>query len=216
MIVGVGGGVTHAGGGFDFSGAVDQLGSVQAPASVAAALRTGSEYWMVAWYMKLPTNGDWDSGGAFRPWFQSAAAAYSSQAEFCAIGASSTGQQISFRRGTGSGTVSEFALLTPASADKGAVVQLAAWRNAAGCGARLKSANGTVSASAAVGSPNAQDWSASTPKWGMPGTFWQVGNNCRKVRIYRGWCENLGVSGRNPTTVLDADYTRTIARAVFS
>lgn len=215
-IVGASAGITYSGGGFDFSGTSDLLGSVEAPASVSAALRAGSEYWLIAFYIRLPSNGDWDSGGAIRPWFQAAAATYLSQPEICVIGAASSGQAISFRRATGAGTVSEYAVLTPASGDKGALVQLAAWRNASGLGARLKSANGTVSGSAAAGSANSQDFSAATPKWGMPGTFWGTSNNCRKIRIFRGWMENLGTSGRNPTTVLDADYTRTIARGVFS
>ena len=37
-----------------------------------------------------------------------------------------------------------------------------------------------------------------------------------KWRYYRSFIENLTTSGRDPATVLDADYARTVARGVFS
>jgi hypothetical protein len=40
--------------------------------------------------------------------------------------------------------------------------------------------------------------------------------NARKFRIYRGFIEALQLSGRNPDTVLDADWDRTVSRNVFS
>lgn len=214
MSVSAGSGVTHSGNGFDFS-ATGVLGCVKAPSSVAAALRGGSEFWLIAFYMKLPTSGDWVSGGAFRPWFQCAETNYTAGPEICAIGAASANQWISFRRATGPATVTEYAVLTPASADKGAVVQLAAWRTASGMGARLRSPNGIVSATAAPGVENSQDFSGITPKWGTSGTLWQDTVTAKKVRMYRGWMEDLEASGRDPITVLDADYARTMGRNAF-
>ncbi|MER8715312.1 hypothetical protein NKJ09_29405 [Mesorhizobium sp. M0189] len=36
------------------------------------------------------------------------------------------------------------------------------------------------------------------------------------MKLYRGWVENLEVSGRDPQTVLDADWARIQARIAAS
>ena len=138
--------------------------------------------------------------------------------------AQQSGGSISVRRQTGAGAATTIDI-TPAGGDYGAFVQLAYWRTAAGQFVRLKSANGTVSGSAAAGSNNTENFSTLVPQIGPArglkgadtGTVMSAANqNAAKYRIYRGFVENLVTSGRDAVTVLDADYARTVARAVFS
>lgn len=210
-----GGAVTLAGGGFDFSGVTSFDDFIAGPAAAAANLYDGTQHWLVAFYIKLPSTGDWVASGSVQPWFQ--LGRYASQPDLVMIGPESAGQAVSVRRQTASGTAATIASIAPNASDHGTVVQLAAWRTASGCAARYKGAAATTKATAAVGSNNTQDWSARAPTWGIASTFWGgTPGTCRKVRIYRGWIENLATSGRDPETILDADWTRTVARAVYS
>lgn len=175
----------------------------------------GSQYFLYCMYVRLPLLADWNSLGTLEAMMQFAASSgsYQTVADLLLI-AQASGGVLSFRRQKAAGSTDNLTI-TPASADYGSFVQLAFWRNASGQAARLKSANGTISATTTVGTANTQDFSACTEKAGHVGTL--VGSaNSVKRRYYRSFIENLVTSGRDPTTVLDADYTRTIARGVFS
>ncbi|MCA9334185.1 hypothetical protein KC963_04005 [Candidatus Saccharibacteria bacterium] len=175
----------------------------------------GSQYFLYCMYVRLPTLANWNSSGVLEAMMQFAAdtASYQTVADLLLI-AEVTGGSLSFRRQKAAASTDNLTI-TPVSGDYGTVVQLAFWRNASGQTARLKSANGTISATAAVGTANTQDFSACTEKAGHAGTF--TGSaNAVKWRFYRSFIENLVTSGRDPATVLDADYARTVARGVFS
>lgn len=176
---------------------------------------SGSQYFLYCLYLRLPTLANWNSSGVLEAMMQFAAdtASYQTVADLLLIAQGGSGV-LSFRRQKAAGSTDNLTI-TPVSGDYGNVVQLAFWRNASGQTARLKSANGTISATGAVSTNNTQDFSACTQKVGHVGTF--VGSaNAVKWRYYRSFIENLTTSGRDPATVLDADYTRTIARGVFS
>jgi len=175
----------------------------------------GSQYFLYCMYVRLPTLANWNSSGILEAMMQFAAdtASYQTVADLLLI-AEVSGGLLSFRRQKAAASTDNLTI-TPVSGDYGTVVQLAFWRNASGQTARLKSANGTISATAAVSTANTQDFSACTQKMGHVGTF--VGSaNAVKWRFYRSFIENLVTSGRDPATVLDADYARTVARGVFS
>lgn len=177
---------------------------------------TGSQYFLYCLYLKLPALTDWNTAGTLEAIMQFAASSgsYQTVADLLLIAQGSGGSVLSFRRQKAANSTDNFNI-TPASADYGTVVQLAFWRNASGQTARLKSANGTISSTLAVGSANTQDFSACTQKVGHVGTL--TGSaNAVKWRYYRSFLENLNTSGRDPATVADADYTRTVARGVFS
>lgn len=175
----------------------------------------GDQYFMFCMYCKLPTAANWNTGSAVAMMqFAANTGNYQNTPDLLLISQDATSNRLSFRRQKAASTIDSLYVI-PTVSDYGSFVQLAFWRNASGQFARLKSANGTVISSSAVSTNNTQDFSATTQKVGYSGTL--VGSaNSVKWRYYRSFLENLTTSGRDPTTVLDADYTRTIARGVFS
>lgn len=227
MLIQSGDSISYAGGGFDLSALAKVGNELDIPAAVAADIwAAANQYFMVCIYMKLPALADWNSGANLAPFLQWAASSYQVGPEIVTMAFQSASSVISLRRQNGAGTADVLSLV-PAAGDYGSVAQIAFWRNASGQGARLKTANGTVSASAAVGVNNTQNFAALPGKLGVPvsGFNGAAGANISaitghantfKARIYRAFVENLVASGRTPTTVLDDDWTRTIARGVFS
>ena len=218
LVINSGQTLTVAGNGFNFAALTSGSTYVKGTAAAAASIwGTGSsdQYFLYCMYIKLPLLSDWNSSGSLHAMMQFAAdtGSYQTVADLLLI-AESSGGIISFRRQKAAASTDNLTI-TPVSGDYGTVVQLAFWRNASGQTARLKSANGTIAATAAVSTAKTQDFSACTQKVGHVGTF--AGSaNAVKWRFYRSFIENLVTSGRDPATVLDADYTRTIARGVFS
>jgi hypothetical protein len=201
----------------DFSGVTAINTYLAGNVATSAALKDGTEYWLVCVYMKLPTNADWLANGGLQSFCQWGGTAFPTGNQFIIIAFSTSGRAIDFRRQTAV-SASENLQLTPAVADQGTLVQLACWRNASGFGARIKGVTSTV-APAPVASPsiNSADFSGIEPRFGVIANSWgATPNTTRKFRIYRTWIENLRISGRTPATVLDADYSRTIARGVFT
>ena len=218
LVINSGQTLTVAGNGFNFAALTSGSTYVKGTAAAAASIwGTGSsdQYFLYCMYIKLPLLSDWNSSGGLHAMMQFAAdtGSYQTVADLLLI-AESSGGFISFRRQKAANSADVIGI-TPVSADYGSFVQLAFWRNASGQFVRLKSANGTVSNSTTVSTNNTQDFSATSQKVGKVGLF--VGSaNAVKWRYYRSFLENLATSGRDPATVLDADYARTIARGVFS
>lgn len=214
--------LSNAGGGISFAALTDKNSYAKgnaAPLSDLWGAGSGLQYFMYCIYVKLPLLADWNTSSSAFAMLQFGADTgdYRTVADLLAL-TQSNGGGLFFRRQKAISSVDALGL-TPVTADYGSVVQLAFWRNADGQGARLKSANGTVLTTSAVSTANSEDFSACTQKVGSVGTFNipAAGNeNAAKWRYYRSFLENLTTSGRDPTTVLDADYTRTIARGVFS
>lgn len=214
--------LSNAGGGISFAALTDKNSYAKgnaAPLSDLWGAGSGLQYFMYCIYVKLPLLADWNTSSSAFAMLQFGADTgdYRTVADLLALTQSNGGEMV-FRRQKAINSIDALGL-TPVSADYGTVVQLAFWRNASGQGARLKSANGTVLTTSAVSTANSADFSACTQKVGSVGTFNipAAGNgNAAKWRYYRSFLENLTTSGRDPTTVLDADYTRTIARGVFS
>lgn len=212
--------ITIAGNGMDLvSNEVGKTACIQAPATVSSALYGGGnsdQFWMACMYVKLPSSGNWWSSGTIGPLLKFASDNYTNGAEHFMVGlANIPGVQI--RRGLSSGaveilTLSGGATITP---HQGQVTQVLAYRTASGTFLRLRSSGGTTSTSAAAAADNNQNFSALRAQFGSGGGAWTL-YGAGAPRIYRGWIEDLAVSGRNPLTVADADYTRTIARGVFS
>jgi hypothetical protein len=165
--VGTANGVAYAGGGFDFTNsAATAAGTDQgviAPASVMADLFASyggkSQQFLIAAYVKLPTLANWFNSAGIMSILGDKS--YATDASIGALGFLSGGL-LQWRRQLAVGSYDTTAPLqiAPASNDYGNVVQLAVWRNASGQGLRLRSANGTVLASRAVGADNAADFSA--------------------------------------------------------
>lgn len=211
----------YAGGGYDFSGITADPSEVVGGAGCLASIYAGSQYFMAVGWFKMPTISDFNTNATLAPIFctTSGNSGYPSEADLLLIGQINS-PLLSFRRQTNGGSTTDKIDLSPAL-HYGLVSQVAFWRNAAGQGARIKSAGGTTVGTLAIGSANTGDFSAKLPRWGVPDSFNNLAGipahqAASNMRLYRGWIEDLQVSGRNPLTVLDADFAATIARGVFS
>lgn len=188
------------------------------PASLSSSLYgggTSDQYWMVCLYVKLPTSGNWWSSATIGSLMKFAATDYTAGAEHFMLNVSNA-PALQLRRGISSGTIETISMtganLTP---HQGQVTQILAYRTSGGTFLRLKSSGGTTSGTLAAAANNNQNFSALRGQIGSGLGTWTL-YGAGAPRIYRGWIEDLDVSGRTATTVADADYTRTIARAVFT
>lgn len=213
--------IAFNGNGFDFStmtatGNTDVDNYVNGGANAWSGIFANQEF-LVCTYMKLPTEADW-LAESFIPFFASSDAGYSTTAD-PVTGCFSALKRFEFRRQT---AINSHVPTTvqPNSGHYGQVCQVAFWRNSLGMFARIKGASGTAITNAAAGALNAADFSSCRPKFGSPPPFTSGatpgGAATRKFRLYRGFLENLHLSGRDPVAVLDADWSRVYARNVFS
>lgn len=210
----VGTGETYAGGGFDLTGLTGGVAYVAAPSTALASIWAGNQYFLGCGWFKLPSSGAWNSTGNAMVIMTAAASTYTAGADLFTVDQTLT-PRLNFRRQTNGGSTVDTRVATPDANIFGQVCQIGVWRNSGGQGLRIKSALGQVLVTTAtVGSANTGNFSAGIMKWGAPPTF--VSSFANNIRVYRGWIEDLQVSGRDPTAVLDLDFTTTISRAVFS
>lgn len=212
--IATGTGVTFAGGGFDYTSLTGGKGYVAGPTDALATIKAGSEYFLVALYMRLPSTADFAiTGGVVASIFQAAASNYTAGPDMVMIDINSS-YAIEFRRQTNGSTYSSNP--TPINIPetlRGRMCQIAVWRNAAGVGLRVKSVDGEISyTSTTVGAENAGDFSGLSPKFGATPGYGHI----LKSRLYRGWIEDLELSERAPLSVLDADWSRVQARIAAS
>ncbi|AYO78308.1 hypothetical protein [Sphingobium yanoikuyae] len=227
---------SYAGGGFDLTGSTNPLAGgsgttistkgVLIPASVLAdihgAFSGASQQYLIAMYVKLATKANMNNAEAGIVTIASDDAynAAPSLMNLCfQLGDANVGK-IQARRQTGAGTVESTMIVQAHDDDFATVCQLAVWRNAAGQGLLLRSLTSgqpAKTATAAVGANNTQDFSAKKFGMGRTGAFSTNNNNLfNGFRLYRGFVENLARSGRDPLTLLNADYERVKARGAIA
>lgn len=211
---------SYAGGGFDFTGVGTGQVVLTPNDALASIWSAANQYFMVVSYEKLPTSGDWFSGSGLssHACATSVSTGYQTEADLVHMAQNNNGAgapQFQTRRQTNGGSTTENLQVTPNANVYGQMCQVAYWRNAAGQGLRIKSALGTLSGTSAVGSNNTGNFSAKQFRWGAPISFASTGNSTKR-RLYRGWIEDLSLSGRDPATVLDADWARVQARIAAS
>lgn len=218
-----GGGAAISAQGLDTSACTLNGNALVAPASVVSGITSGSQYFLIIAYFKLPTAADWNAGGTLWSMLQICddGEVYTTGQQMFIV-AQMSGNQISFRRQTAVGAAeqSNFAV----TAHQGQICQLAYWRNASGYQAQVRSsAGGTTQMSGAVGSASAENYSASKLQAGACFGPWNDGGvagsaltanglKATNTSLYRVWVENLALSGRNPATVAADDYTRIMSR----
>ena len=213
--------VGYAGGGFDYSTLTARASYLEIPAAIADDIWTAyagaSQQFLACLYVRLPALADWNANANLAPFIQFANSRYVEDVDIFTLGQTNI-PTILMSRQTAGATVQS--LSVNPTGHYGLVAQLAVWRTASECGLRLKSSAGTVVATAAAGSANSGNFSGNVGKVGLGGGFWQnpLGTQATAVRwrLYRVFVENLARSGRAPLSVLDADYSRVVARAVFS
>lgn len=218
--------VTYAGGGFDFGAITDDESYISIPASVAASIwgnGSDNQYFLACLYVKLPISSNWNINAVLAPFlqFNNNVNGYQSGPDLITI-AQKSGGVLSFRRQTDGTTGNiERTIVVPAG-DYGQFAQIACWRTATEYRGRLRTAaNTTLSTSAATGANNTGNFSTQAGQAGIGKGLWTPATtadhrSAAKFRLHRGFIENLNLSGRDPQTVLDADWTRVVARQAFS
>ena len=210
--------VAYLGGGFDYEGVTAINNDIKAPSSCLASIYAASnQYFMKVAYRKLPLLADWPSTTSLMSILadNTATSGYTTVPDLLTIGLGNA-PNISARRQTSVGAADTLTMNADANM-YGQVCQIAFYRTAAGQTLRVKSALGTKTATAAVGSNNSANFSACEPRWGFIGQSGALTPaNSTKQRSYRGWIEDLALSGRDPVTVLDKDFTDTVTRALYS
>lgn len=219
--------VTYQGGGFDYSAITSNIGAFceipsSAPADIWSTVNGNSQYFLFCLYMRLPLKAEYPSGGFISPFAHfSEGQSFQNGPDLLTLAMNTSGE-ITYRRQRDLNVVDNISLAPPSNDDYGKVVQIGAWRNAAGTGLRLKSATGTRIGTLAPTPANVQNYSARTGRIGVSGSFWQsnlvtAGQSLSvRFRAYRYFLENLARSGRDPATVLDADWARIVTRNKFS
>lgn len=215
--------VAYSGRGFDFTGVTADGDYVAIPASVAADIWAGNQYFLVMFYVRLPIEADWNTISTLAPFaaWTSVANGYPGEADLLTIAQldAGTGPRLTARRQTNGASTAEAFNITPETSDFGQFAQILFWRDASGQGFRLKTASNTHLETKAVGSANTGNFSTKVGRLGIGESFWQLSNaahlEAAKWVLYRGMVENLETSGRDPETVADDDWDRTVARGVF-
>lgn len=221
----------YSGGGVAFDAISYMPSGVEGPSNAWETIHGATgQYFLQCSYWKLPSSGNWKPSNSNLYMFDSAAGldvggAYITNADpLCVYQIDSgSGPRLEARRQTAIGASSANGTvmsLTPTSDHFSKMCQVAVWRNADGHGFRIKSSDGEVSTTAAVGLDSAVDFSSCAPSWGYPSSYVQPMNSedqaATDYSLYRGWLEDLGLSGRDPLTVLNADWTRVQARIAAS
>ena len=184
-------------------------------------------FFLVCGYFKLPVQSDWNTISALAPFFActDGASGYTTpEADLLTIAQQIAGgnPRLLARRQTNGGTGVDDMVVDPSAAAFGKFAQISYWRNATGRRLRLRtSATDQFSIAGAVGVNNSGDFSQKRARWGVPESFNNLASAeahraASNTRLYRGFIEDLSTSERDPVAVLDADWTRTIARGVFS
>mgnify|MGYP006921314825 CR=1 FL=1 len=216
---------TYAGGGFDYTNITHAPFGVQGPADAWASIYSAAnDYFLWCGYYRLPTEADFKPSGGFAMMFSNTPNTgfhITNVEPFQVAQITSSGKKIQFIRQTTGGSGGQVTLSLATSTDYYAnMCQLSFWRNASGVGARMKSATAEVSTSAAVGVNNSADFSTLRPTWGHAAepniSFNSEDLAATNYRSYRGWLEDLSVSGRDPLVVLNADWARVQARIAKS
>lgn len=207
--------------GFDLS-SLTKVGSVfEVPSSVAESVHNSvNDYFLLCIYVKLPTEMEWNTEASIAPFLQFSDGAYiDGQPELIVLSFMMSGI-ISARRQTSVGSA-EAINVTP---QYGEFAQISFWRDANGQGLRVKQVTADTSSTLPVGQNNTADFGSLTCKVGIPvgfnsdyygGSLKPGATNAFNMKIYRGFFENLEISGRSPLEVMDDDWDRTIARDVF-
>lgn len=220
--------VAFTGGGFDFTGLTNHPAEVVGPAGALASIHSAdNDYFLMCCYMRLPSSTDWNTTNTLAPFFcctSSQNGWTTPEADLLTVAMGGLSSNLTMRRQT-AGATNVNVSITALDNFYGQLCQIAAWRNAAGAGLRVKSALGEQMAIAAVGVNNSENFSGQLPRWGVPISFNNLSTGqslqaahraTHKTRLYRGWIEDLSASGRNPLSVIDADWARVQARKTAS
>lgn len=223
--------IAFTGKGLDFSAVTAPGNFLQVPNAFEAIQADTSKAWMALMWFKMPTAADWPASGRSI----CGAGNYSSAPDLFTLYMITNGasKDLIVRVSTASGTSTAIFLTNAGNLFSGKICQLFAWRTAAGVTTcRLLSSDGTVTLTSTpvTLATNTASLSGLTWRFGtMTGA--QINNNFNaagswaaidigacKWRLYRVAILSTTrlPSTVTPTNVADADFTDTVARAVYS
>lgn len=229
LVIRAGQSLLNAGGGIDFSPLTEKNTYLEVPASVADAIYDNGQKYLACLYMKLPSLSDWMTTSFERPywcWSDGTQTWQNSVELFTFNIATNSGIKQLFYSHAKALNSRDFLAISSneiLNAHAGQVCQIAVWRSATQRGLRIRSAaGGTNIVTGTTSTDNIQDYSSQTGKigvsngWGSTTAIDAGLQAASNIRIYRGFVDALQLSGHDPLAVLDADWDRTMARAVFS
>lgn len=180
---------------------------------------TGSTEYIVCAYVKIASLADWNAVGSTLASFISAAdygKTYLDGSELVLINttakdAGGTTGGIGARFQTAIGSIVALAVTLPAGMGlyNDDLVQIAAWVSNGKCNLRIKSNLFEQTASAVYAGNSA---TVSANSIGFETGKGRFGGVSVPHKLYRGFVENLDISGRDPIEVIDADFARSVAR----
>lgn len=227
--------ISFSGGGIGFATNNDLPCGVYMPGSLAGIQATQNFFWIG--YVKLPAAGSWlkntvgtlNAEGGVRFMVIAGSSDWPANPaleanlfQVCLLSpfAGSPYRMIWIRRGTSDGQNFDTQLQirdddVALGGGLGGLAQIMVWRVGAVFYGRLKTAGGTALRSFAAVALNTSDFSAKKVKMGRTGT---VTDNAQTIdyKVFRGFTEDLSITGRDPQTVGDADWARVQARIAAS
>lgn len=216
--------VGFSGNGVDFSALTNHGAWSQIPARVAASIwgdGAQAQYFLMCMYVRLPTEADFNSGSTLVPMMTfspGAGQGYQTGPEIAVIG-QAINKSLTFRRQKALNTAESKNLVIQAG-EFGKFAQVAMWRDATGQHCSVKTQDGGLRSSVfaeGVSTNNTVNFSAAVGGVGQAKAFGPAGDlTAYNWKLYRHFVENLRISGRNATDVLEADWLRTVSRSVFS
>ncbi|MBP0438397.1 hypothetical protein [Tianweitania sediminis] len=218
FIVTAGQTLPFADGGVDFSGITANGVYLEGPSAAAAAIWANSQYYLGCLYVVLPSSADWETSSGIRAFISwtTNVNGYALAPDVFNFGQLTTGGQkmLFMYRQKALNSVDGKQIAVPAT-EFSQFAQIATWRNATEQRSRIRTANGmTWSTSTSPGTDNTVDFSTTKPLVGIHGIGSSTVSttNAKKWKLHRGFVEALGLSGRDPVAVLDADWERTKAK----
>lgn len=180
---------------------------------------TGSTNYIVCAYVKVASLTDWNAAGSALASFISAAdygKTYLDGSELVLINttakdADGTTGGIGARFQTAIGSIVALGVTLPVGLRlyNTDLVQIAAWVSNGKCNLRIKSNLFEQTASAVYAGNSA---TVSANSIGFETGKGRFGGVSVPHKLYRGFVENLDISGRDPVEVIDADFARSVAR----
>lgn len=213
--------LAFSGGGIDFTGNDAVPTGVIVPGGIADIVP--AQEFLGCMYVKLPLAADWPTaasvfqviaGGSVADQGAPSAGKHLFTINMVTQDTSPTRPRIWLRRQTSVGQNFDALYFSNTEIPLGELCQIAVWRKAGVFYGRIKGASVSVVKSVSAAANNTADLTGHSVIMGR--TSISAAAHPSKHKLYRGFIENLASSGRDPVTVLDADWARTVARGVFS
>jgi hypothetical protein len=206
----IGGTVSFAGGGMDFSAVAAHGNYVRGPATAAAAIWANGQYFLSATVLKLPTAADWPEGTAVTPihTWTAGNSGYAANLDIATTGMQKSAGTPVISVVRQHGTISGFSStgLVPVTASLGGFAMVASWRTSTEMNVSITTPLGTVTGTPVLlATNNSTDFSALRPLRGIAGNLWQteIANDAQKWKLYAGFDDAISLDGRNIQTILD-------------